>query len=208
MPSRLITNKSLTDNVATLTTSTNHGISSGMYVTVVNVDNTFNGSYTILDAPTLNTFRYAKNATNVSSMASSGSAIYATVSNTSKPAYMYDKTNDTWYPISGQIDTGKNYIWDGSHLFEAAVTFADTAIFELVNVATTASVGTNLQVGGSANFNSSVKINGGINVYATATARNSGIPSPTAGTISYITGTKKLEIWDGTAWDQVLTVDQ
>jgi uncharacterized repeat protein (TIGR02543 family) len=62
-----ITTRSLTNNVATLTTSSAHGFVVGMTVTVINVDATFNGSYTITSVPTATTFTYAKTANNVTS---------------------------------------------------------------------------------------------------------------------------------------------
>jgi hypothetical protein len=64
-----ITNKALTTNVATLTTSAAHGLSTGMEITITGVDATFNGTYTITGAPTTTTFTYAKVATNVTSTA-------------------------------------------------------------------------------------------------------------------------------------------
>ena len=64
-----ITNKALTTNVATLTTSAAHGLSTGMEITITGVDATFNGTYTITGAPTTTTFTYAKVATNVTSAA-------------------------------------------------------------------------------------------------------------------------------------------
>jgi len=64
-----ITNKALTSNVATLTTSTAHGLSTGMSITITGVDATFNGTYTITGAPTTTTFTYAKTASNVTSTA-------------------------------------------------------------------------------------------------------------------------------------------
>ena len=64
-----ITNKALTTNVATLTTSTAHGLSTGMMITVSGVDATFNGSYRITSVPTSVTFTYAKTATDVASTA-------------------------------------------------------------------------------------------------------------------------------------------
>jgi hypothetical protein len=62
-----ITNKSLTSNVATLTTASAHGMQVGMEITVSGVDSTFNGSYTITTVPTTTTFTYAKTFTNVTS---------------------------------------------------------------------------------------------------------------------------------------------
>jgi hypothetical protein len=62
-----ITNKALTSNVATLTTSAAHGLSIGMQITITGVDATFNGEYRITGVPTTTTFTYAKTATNVAS---------------------------------------------------------------------------------------------------------------------------------------------
>ncbi len=63
-----VSNKALTNNVATLTTSTAHGFSNGDQVTITSVDATFNGVYTITGT-TSNTFTYAKVAANVTSAA-------------------------------------------------------------------------------------------------------------------------------------------
>ena len=64
-----VTNKALTDNVATLTTSANHTYLAGDVVVVSEVDATFNGTFNIIDVPTTTTFTYAKTATNVTSAA-------------------------------------------------------------------------------------------------------------------------------------------
>lgn len=64
-----ITNKALTTNVATLTTSAVHGLSVGMEITITGVDATFNGTYRIKAVPTTSTFTYDKTASNVSSTA-------------------------------------------------------------------------------------------------------------------------------------------
>lgn len=64
-----ITNKALSSNVATITTSAAHGFTSGRQVTVAGVDATFNGLYTITGTPTSTTFTYAKTAGNVGSTA-------------------------------------------------------------------------------------------------------------------------------------------
>lgn len=65
---RAVSNKALTDNVATLTTSAAHGFEVGESVTVAGVDSTFNGTYTIT-AKTSTTFSYSKTASNVTSAA-------------------------------------------------------------------------------------------------------------------------------------------
>jgi hypothetical protein len=63
-----VSNKVLTDNVVTLTTSAAHGFSTSDSVTITGVDATFNGVYTITGT-TSNTFTYAKTAANVVSAA-------------------------------------------------------------------------------------------------------------------------------------------
>jgi hypothetical protein len=67
-----VTNKALTSNVATLTTSAAHGLAVGMEIVVAGVDATFNGTYTISTVPTTTTFTYAKTATNVASTPATG----------------------------------------------------------------------------------------------------------------------------------------
>lgn len=76
---RTITNKALTSNVATLTTSVAHGFIVGQQVNVAGVDTTFNGNYTITATGTSTTFSYAKTATNVTSVASGGTARSTTI---------------------------------------------------------------------------------------------------------------------------------
>lgn len=64
-----VSNKSLTSNIATLTTSSAHGFEVGQTVVVADVDSTFNGTYTITAVPSPTQFRYAKTATDVTSTA-------------------------------------------------------------------------------------------------------------------------------------------
>jgi len=69
-----ISNKALTSNVATLTTTTEHGYAVGNKVSVFSVDATFNGVH-ILTSVTSTTFSFAKTASNVASTASSGGCL-------------------------------------------------------------------------------------------------------------------------------------
>jgi hypothetical protein len=64
-----ISNKALTSNVATLTTSTDHGFAVGDIVVVGSVDATFNGTYVVKAVPTTTTFTYDKTNDNVTSAA-------------------------------------------------------------------------------------------------------------------------------------------
>jgi hypothetical protein len=64
-----VSNKALTSNVATLTTSAAHGFEVGDVVVVAGVDATFNGTHTITAVPGTTSFRFAKTATDVVSAA-------------------------------------------------------------------------------------------------------------------------------------------
>ena len=86
-----VTNKILTNNVATLTAN-NHGYPPGQTVTVVGVDAVFDGSYAIT-AATTNTFSYSKTAANVSSAATSGTASIVGATASYKTAVLVTSTN-------------------------------------------------------------------------------------------------------------------
>ena len=64
-----VSNKALTSNVATLTTSSAHSLIAGDEIVVTGVDATFNGTYTVISAPTTVTLTYSKTAANVVSAA-------------------------------------------------------------------------------------------------------------------------------------------
>jgi hypothetical protein len=72
---KTVSNKALTSNVATLTTSDTHSFAVGDYVVVSGVDATFNGTFLVASVPTTTTFTYAKTATNVTSAVATGSAV-------------------------------------------------------------------------------------------------------------------------------------
>jgi hypothetical protein len=72
--SKTITNKALTTNVATITTSAPHGFVVGDWVTVNSNDPIFNGTFQITTVPLTTTFTYAKTNANVTSAAATGTA--------------------------------------------------------------------------------------------------------------------------------------
>ena len=69
---KTITNRALTNNVVTITTSAAHNYGAFQDVTIAGVNATFNGTYTITTVPTATTFTYAKTASDVASAASGG----------------------------------------------------------------------------------------------------------------------------------------
>jgi len=98
-----VTNKALTSNVATLTTSAAHGIAVGMEIVVTGVDATFNGTFTVT-AVTSTTLSYAKTASNVSSTAATGTI-------TTNVCHFVDYNSGTDYPVYAYCDDGVYAYW-------------------------------------------------------------------------------------------------
>jgi hypothetical protein len=135
-----INNKALTTNVATLTTTAAHGLSTGMQITITGVDATFNGEYRITGVPTTTTFTYAKTASNVASTAVSpvGTGVADVIhfidytSGTDDPVfaicddgvYAYWVTNDV---ASGKLEVNKKLLSDDSSV-AATVMFTTPGI--------------------------------------------------------------------------------
>jgi hypothetical protein len=82
---RAVSNKALTSNLATITTSTNHGITNvGTLVSIQGVDANLDGLYPIFSIPANNTFTFVRTTSNISSAAVSpvGSSIFNTLTAT------------------------------------------------------------------------------------------------------------------------------
>lgn len=101
-----ITNKALTSNVATLTTSAAHGLSTGMQIVITGVDATFNGEYRITSVPTTTTFTYAKTAADVPSAAVSPAG-----TGVSEVIHFIDYISGTDYPVHAICDDGVYAFW-------------------------------------------------------------------------------------------------
>jgi hypothetical protein len=101
-----ITNKALTSNVATLTTSAVHGLCVGMQIVISGVDATFNGEYRITSVPTTTTFTYAKTASNVTStpVSPAGTGVAEVI-------HFIDYISGTDYPVHAICDDGVYAFW-------------------------------------------------------------------------------------------------
>jgi hypothetical protein len=102
-----ITNKALTSDVATLTTSVAHGLTVGMTITITGVDATFNGEYRITTVPTTTTFTYAKTASNVTStpVSPAGTGV------TNPVIHFIDYISGTDRKVHAICDDGVNAYW-------------------------------------------------------------------------------------------------
>jgi hypothetical protein len=69
-----VSNKALTSDIATITTSADHGFAVGDIVVITGVDTTFNGTHYITGVPSTTTFTFTKDAANVTSAVATGSA--------------------------------------------------------------------------------------------------------------------------------------
>ena len=84
-----VSNKALTSNVATITTTNPHYLTTGETVKITGVDATFNGTYTVASTPTTTTFTYAKSATNVVSTAVTADTAYAQMQASADVKWLY-----------------------------------------------------------------------------------------------------------------------
>jgi hypothetical protein len=101
-----ITNKALTTNVATLTTSAVHGLCIGMQIVITGVDATFNGEYRITSVPTTTTFTYAKTAADVPSAAVSPAGV-----GVAEVIHFIDYNSGTDDPVFAICDDGVFAYW-------------------------------------------------------------------------------------------------
>jgi hypothetical protein len=130
-----VSNKALTSNVATLTTSSEHNLLAGDEIVVTGVDATFNGTYTVLAAPTTVTLTYEKTANNVVS-----AAVSPTGTITFGPDILEIDTRDHEVALNGDAIGKRNLI---DVLAEWTLLAPGTNIFNFVdegNVNTTSSL--------------------------------------------------------------------
>ena len=143
-----ISNKALTSNVATLTTTAVHGLCTGMEIVITGVDATFNGTYRITGVPTTTTFTYAKTASNVAS-----TAVSPVGTGVAEVIHFIDYNSGSDYPVFAICDDGVNAYWVTNKLvganqrltvYKKALTgdstTAETQMFQSTTVATTNAV--------------------------------------------------------------------
>jgi hypothetical protein len=117
-----VSNKALTSNVATLTTSVVHGFAVGDLVAVGGIDATFNGIVSVASVPTTTTFTYAKATTDVPSAAVSGGYAAPQV----PTQYYLQIPNDAIRDAAGNLYAG--YL-DRTYVFTTGVDTVKPALF-------------------------------------------------------------------------------
>lgn len=100
-----------------------------------------------------------------------------TISSSSKVAYIYDSSTDTWYPTAGLASTSADYSWSGNHSFSSPVT-----------------------------FDSVISAKAGVNNFQNPAARNAAITSPVNGIVVFVrqdasgNTINQIQYYSGGAW--------
>jgi hypothetical protein len=98
-----------------------------------------------------------------------------------KAAYIYNQSNDTWYQVSGKTDISGTFEWTGLHDHLSSLTASD-----------------------------SLTAKKGINNFLNPTARDTAIPSPTAGTVCIVRQNSggdtvnEIQLYIGGSWTTVI----
>jgi len=127
---RIVTNRALTSNVVTITTSVAHGFEAGDTVTV-NIGNAvFDGTYVISTTPTATTFTYPKTNPNVAAAAVSGTVIkqIPSVSSSGTITYLDQAFNGTFAVSSDPTTTTLTYPAPGPNLTSGSATITATHV--------------------------------------------------------------------------------
>lgn len=142
MSTILIASVEATNGVVTVETVGEHGLSENEYVSIRNVNSNINGQYFIISIPALNIFLIDTGNSSyniVNTSAEGGYVITTSFNNSGKPGYIYDEGSDTWYQLSGKVNTGANYTWTGTHLHQVPVTMEDVLILDNLSASPSAS---------------------------------------------------------------------
>ncbi len=138
-PTVSVTNKELTSNVATLTTAVAHGLGVGQVVTVSGVDATFNGTYTITVVGSTTTFSYAKTATNVTSVAATGTVTFTNNYRAiiaGREALAEAQAADISTVIGPEIDALRRFRTIGWYYFGGFARLREAALYRIESAAT------------------------------------------------------------------------
>lgn len=164
---KAVTNKALTSNVATLTTSLDHTYLVGDVVVVTGVDSTFNGTHSITSVPNGTTFTYAKTASNVPSAAVTPNGS-ASVSARRKFAGIARDATDGVVKVFKDATTKPT---STVNFAEAGLSYADVKLNTLTTVADTNVTGA-LAVTGATTTTGTFTANGAVTLNSTLTTAN------------------------------------
>ena len=138
MAEKIVTAYLVSSGVTTIITDEAHGLPSNTYISIRNVAPQINGQYFIQSVTSDVSFTIdTPDVPDTETTYVDGRILYTSFNNSGKPAYIYDESAETWYQISGRVNTNGNYSWTGTHLFQAPVTMED--ILTLSNISASVS---------------------------------------------------------------------
>lgn len=180
----VLTTKELTSNVATVTTSSAHGIvdpgaSAGKLVTIKGVDGTFDGTYEIIDIPTSTKISYARFSPNIAEAAISNSYSTAAIARV---------------PFAIKVEEAGGTTLDGK-----------TKI-KLATVSVPGSSSPDVPNANITDTREFVGLLGGVHYYNSTAVDSSLYPSGATGKLRFDVATNSYQIYDGvaSAWRSML----
>ena len=135
-----ITNVALTTNVVTITTGVAHGLGTGQVVTVAATTNTaVNGTFTIASVPSTTTFTYSLTASNITSVADTGTVTFtnnyrAIVAG--REALAEAQAADISTVIGPEIDALRRFRTIGWYYFGGFARLREAALYRIESAAT------------------------------------------------------------------------
>ena len=139
-PTVSITNVALTTNVVTITTAVAHGLGVGQVVTVAATTNTaVNGTYTIASVPSTTTFTYALTASNISSVADTGTVTFTNNYRAiiaGREALAEAQAADISTVIGPEIDALRRFRTIGWYYFGGFARLREAALYRIESAAT------------------------------------------------------------------------
>ena len=170
--SRDIIGKSITSNIAEIETNGTHPFGPGDAITIFGVDGTFDGNFTVINAPTTETFTYAipRLVNNVSSSVSPTAVTSSSLARARVP-----------FAIKAERLGG--------------TTLATKTKLEIARVSVPGSDAAAIGVGNTVDTRKYTNLLGGI-AYYNSTVNAEYHPTGSAGRLRYDTATQKLEVYD------------
>jgi len=193
-----ITNRALTDNVATITTAAAHNFLVGDRVTIAGIaspNTALNGTYAITTVPSATTFTYAKTNANIASASGSGTA--DAVTRREFAGAVRDASDGVFKFFQDAITKPSSTV----NFAEAGLTYADIQVDDITADQITATG--NTSVGGTLTSTGLITANGGLTVASGQTLTSSGAMTVTGG--AAFSGTTDIQEMRETVVDVTLS---
>ena len=173
--SKDITLKNITTKIATITTDGVHGLSAGKVVTISGVDGTFDGTFTVINAPSTTTFTYA---------------IPRIVNDVNNTSVLTSSLARARVPFAIKAERA------------GGTTLATKTKLEIARVSVPGSSAAAIPVGNTTDTRKYTNLLGGVAYYNSTTVQPEFYPTGSAGRLRYDTGTQKLQVYDelDSAW--------